>query len=61
MAIKPKNPKYVPNPYEQMSYPAQRIQIDVKFLPSSCLVNQAKGQKVYQYTAFGEYSRGAFR
>ena len=42
------NPKYVPKPYEQMDYPGQRIQIDVKFVPSCCLVNEAKGKKFYQ-------------
>lgn len=57
MAVKPKNPKYIPKPYEQMSYPGQRIQVDVKFVPSVCLVNQAKGQKFYQYTAIDEFSR----
>ena len=25
-----------------MNYPGQRVQIDVKFVPSSCLVNEAK-------------------
>lgn len=34
----PPNPKYVPNPYKQMLYPGQRIQIDVKFVPSACLI-----------------------
>ena len=29
---------------KQMQYPGQRIQIDVKFVPSVCLVNEAKGQ-----------------
>ena len=43
MAAKPPNPKYVAKPYEQMQYPGQRIQIDVKFVPSACLVNDAKG------------------
>ena len=38
------NPKYAPKPYEQMSYPGQRVQIDVKFVPSSCLVNKARGK-----------------
>ena len=28
------NPKYVPKPYEQMAYPGQRVQIDVKFVPA---------------------------
>ena len=44
MAVKPANPKYVAKPYEQMQYPGQRIQVDVKFVPSVCLVNEAKGK-----------------
>lgn len=36
------NPKYVPKPYEQMSYSGQRAQIDVKFVPACCQVNEAK-------------------
>ena len=51
------NPKYVAKPYEQMLYPGQRIQIDVKFVPSVCLVGDAEGKKFYQYTAIDEYSR----
>ena len=58
MAVKPANPKYVAKPYEQMSHPGERIQIDVKFVPSVCLVNEAKGQKFYQYTAIDEYPGG---
>ena len=57
MAVKPKNPKYIPKPYEQMTYPGERIQIDVKYVPESCLVGAVKGQKFYQYTAIDEYSR----
>ena len=57
MAVKPPNPKYIPKPYEQMLYPGQRIQVDVKYVPSACLVNEAKGQKFFQYTAIDEYSR----
>ena len=57
MAEKLPNPKYVPKPYEQMSYPGERVQIDVKFVPSCCLVNEAKGKKFYQHTALDEYSR----
>lgn len=59
MAVTP-NPKYVPKPYEQMDYPGQRIQIDVKFVPSVCLVGDAKGQRFYPYTAIDEYSRWRF-
>jgi len=54
---KPKNPKYIPKPYEQMYYPGQRVQIDVKFVPSACLVGEAVGKKFYQYTAIDEFSR----
>ena len=57
MAVKPKNPKYIPKPYEQMLFPGQRVQIDVKFVPASCVVGSAEGQKFYQYTAIDEYSR----
>lgn len=55
--VKLPNPKYTPKPYEQMLYPGQRIQIDVKVVPSSCIVGDAKGQKFYQYTAIDEFSR----
>lgn len=51
---KPPNPKYIPKPYEQMTYPGQRVQIDVKHVPRSCLPN---GERLYQYTAIDEYSR----
>lgn len=57
MAVKPQNPKYIPKPYEKMLFPGQRVQIDVKFVPASCLVGDAKGKKFYQYTAIDEYSR----
>ena len=55
--VKPPNPKYIPKPYEQMTYPGQRIQIDVKHVPAACLAGELKGQKLYQYTAIDEYSR----
>lgn len=60
MAVHPPNPKYVPKPYEQMDHPGQRIQIDVKFVPSICLVNQSGEQHFFQYTAIDEYSRWRF-
>lgn len=50
-------PKYFPKPYEQMQYPGQRVQIDVKYVPSACLVGDVKGQHFYQYTAIDEFSR----
>ena len=57
ITVKPPNPKYIAKPYEQMKYPGQRVQIDVKFVPNACIVGNAKGQKFYQYTAIDEYSR----
>ncbi len=57
MDVKPPNPKYIPKPYEQMEHPGQRVQIDVKFVPDSCLAGGEKGKKSYQYTATDEYSR----
>lgn len=61
MAVHPPNPKYIPKPYEQMTYPGQRIQVDVKFVPSACLKNSAIiGKQFFQYTAIDEYSRWRF-
>ena len=60
MSVKVKNPKYIPKPYEQMTYPGERVQIDVKFVPAACLVGDACGKKFYQYTAIDEYSRYRF-
>lgn len=53
----PQNPKYIPKPYEKMLYPNQRVQVDVKVVPTACIVGNAKGEKFYQYTAIDEYSR----
>ena len=55
--IKLPNPKYESKQYEQMQYPGQRVQIDVKYVPSACLVGDAAEQKFYQYTFIDEYSR----
>ena len=61
MAVHPPNPKYSPKPYEKMDYPGQRIQVDVKFVPSACLQNsQVIGKQFFQYTAIDEYSRWRF-
>ncbi len=52
---RPVKKKQKPKPYEQMTYPGERIQIDVKVVPRSCLAN--KEERLYQYTAIDEYSR----
>ena len=48
MAEKLPTPKYIPKPYEQMHFPGERVQIDVKFVPEVCIVGDAKGEKFYQ-------------
>jgi transposase len=47
--------KYIPRPYEAMTYPGERVQIDVKVVPSSCRVGHCP--KLYQYTAMDELTR----
>ena len=45
-------------PYTRADYPGQKMQVDVKFVPSYCVVN---GQKYYQYTAVDECTRWTYR
>jgi transposase len=47
-----------PKPYQRAEYPGQKVQIDVKYVPSKCVVD---GRKYYQFTAVDECSRHAFR
>ena len=50
--------KYVPKPYEQMTHPGERIQIDVKVVPKYCYPRlYEEGVRLFQYTAIDEYSR----
>lgn len=50
--------KYIPKPYEQMRYPGERIQVDVKVVPRRCIANP--DLKLYQYTAIDEKTRLRF-
>ena len=54
-----KKKKYVPKPYQQMRYPGERVQIDVKYVPRESMSKelQEMGEKYYQYTAIDEYTR----
>ena len=54
----PKRKGCKPKPYKRAEYPGQKIQIDVKYVPSRCVSN---GQKYYQYTAIDECTRVVFR
>ena len=47
-----------PKPYERAMYPGQKVQVDVKYVPSECISN---GKKYYQYTAVDECTRFCFR
>jgi len=42
-----------------VTYPGEKVQIDVKYVPTACLTEelQEKGEKYYQYTAIDEYTR----
>lgn len=50
--------KRKPKPYRRADYPGQKIQMDVKYVPSYC---PADGKKYYQYTAVDECSRWTYR
>lgn len=50
--------KYKPKPYEQMTHPGERIQIDVKVVPRACIANPEL--RLFQYTAIDEFSRLRF-
>jgi transposase len=58
-AAKPKKKKRRKNkPYQRAAYPGQKLQLDVKFVPSKCIAN---GQKYYQFTAKDECTRWTYR
>ena len=45
-------------PYQRAEYPGQKVQMDVKYVPSSCVTD---GRKYYQYTAIDECTRWTYR
>ena len=53
-AAKPKK-GYKPKPYEQMTHPGERVQIDVKVVPRRCIADP--DLRLYQYTAIDEFTR----
>ena len=56
MDVKLPNPKYIARPYEQMQYPGQRVQIDVKLVPSACIVGDAKVQSLLLLTSIQDFA-----
>lgn len=55
---KTKRKERKPKPYQRADYPGQKVQVDVKYVPSSCVTD---GKKYYQYTAIDECTRLFFR
>ncbi|MBR3545699.1 MAG: transposase [Oscillospiraceae bacterium] len=51
-------PVYKPKPYEQMQYPGQRVQVDVKVVPRKCIADPEL--RLFQYTAIDEFTRLRF-
>ena len=49
---------YKPKPYEQMIYPGQRVQIDVKVVPRRCIADSEF--RLFQYAAIDEFTRLRF-
>ena len=49
---------YTPKPYEQMQYPGQRVQVDVKVVPRKCITDPTL--RLFQYTAIDEFTRLRF-
>lgn len=45
-------------PYEQAAYPGQKVQMDVKYVPSHCIVN---GEKYYVFSGKDECTRWTYR
>ena len=53
-----KKKAYKPKPYEQMTYPGQRVQVDVKVALRRCIADQEL--RLCQYTAVDEFTRLRF-
>ena len=52
------NKTYTPKPYEQMTRPGERIQVDVKVVPRKCIADPEL--RLFQYTAIDEFTRLRF-
>ena len=49
---------YKPKPYQQMTHPGERVQVDVKVVPRHCIT--APELSLFQYTAIDELTRLRF-
>lgn len=55
-SVKKKYPKSKWKP-EAVSYPGEKVQIDIKYVPLECIGFNSYGVRYYQITALDEYSR----
>ena len=55
LPVTKKKKKYVAKPYQQMTHPGERIQIDVKVVPRRCKTDPSL--RLFQYTAIDEFTR----
>lgn len=53
-----KQAPYKPKPYEQMTFPGERVQVDVKVVPKKCIADPEL--RLFQYTAIDEFTRLRF-
>ena len=53
-----KKQAYQPKLYEQMTYPGQRVHVDVEEIPRKCIADSRL--RLYQHTAIGEFARLRF-
>ena len=53
-----KKKTYAPKPYQQMTRPGERVQVDVKAVPRKCIADLEL--RLFQYTAIDEFSRLRF-
>ncbi len=53
-----KKPVYKPKPYQQMTHPGERVQVDVKVVPRRCIADPRL--RLFQYTAIDEFTRLRF-
>ena len=49
---------YKPKPYEPMTHPGERVQVDVKVVPRRCITDPEL--RLFQYTAIDEFTRLRF-
>lgn len=54
-----KKKEYEPIEWEEIKYPGQKVQIDVKYVPRKCMSEDLQKERIkyYQYTAIDEYTR----